>query len=129
VKSRLLGFLLGACLGACSGGDSLPTGPSPITAELDFRYVPDAAASAPIAACAGRIRVDPSFWAFAHVSMTPLEDGTWSARFLDVPIGRHSIRLEAPAECAEGVLFVNGVWLTESRLASFTVSANGQVTR
>jgi hypothetical protein len=116
-------------LGACSGGDSLPTGPSPVTAELDFRYVLRDAASAATATCAGRLRIDPSFWGFAHVSMMPLDDGTWSARFLDVPVGRHSIRLEAPPECAEGVLFVNGVRLTESGVASFSVSASGQVTR
>jgi hypothetical protein len=129
VSSRFSGFLLlSACLGACSGGDSLPTGPSPVTAELDFQYVLENPSDA-TAGCVGRLRIDPSFWGFAHVSMTPLDDGTWSARFLDVPVGRHSIRLEAPPECAEGVLFVNGVRLTESGVASFSVSVDGQVTR
>jgi hypothetical protein len=118
---------------ACSGGNSLPTGPSPVTAEVEFRYVLAAGGQASSVAsdppCAGQVRLHPSFWGFAQVTLTPLDSSTWAARFEEVPVGRHSVRLTAPETCAGGDLFANGAPLSHgAAVAGFAVSTDGSVT-
>ena len=117
---------------ACSGGNSLPTGPSPVTAEVEFRYVLTGNQSLSVATglpCAGQVRLHPSFWGFAQVTLMPVDSSTWAARFEDVPVGRHSIRLTAPEACAGGELFANGALLSDGgSVSSFAVSTDGSVT-
>jgi hypothetical protein len=115
---------------ACSGGDGLPTGPSPVTAEVEFRYVlagGQGSAAEAVLPCAGQVRIHPSFWGFAQVTLMPVDSGTWTARFEEVPVGRHTVRLTAPEACAGGDLFANGARLP-SGSASFAVTTDGSVT-
>jgi hypothetical protein len=116
---------------ACSGGNSLPTGPSPVTAEVEFRYVlagnPPASMDTNLP-CAGQVRLHPSFWGFAQVNLTAVDSSTWAARFEEVPLGRHVVRLTAPAVCAGGDLFANGVPLSKGSVAGFAVLTDGSVT-
>jgi hypothetical protein len=117
---------------ACSGGNSLPTGPSPVTAEVEFRYVLAEVQASSVATdlpCAGQVRLQPSFWGFAQVALTPVDSNTWAARFEEVPVGRHSVRLTAPEACAGGDLFANGALLSDGgSVSSFAVSTDGSVT-
>jgi len=117
---------------ACSGGNSLPTGPSPVTAEVEFRYVLSEGQSASVAAelpCAGQVRLHPSFWGFAQVTLMPVDSNIWVARFEEVPVGRHSVRLTAPEACAGGDLFANGSLLSDGgSVSGFAVSTDGSVT-
>ncbi len=118
---------------ACGGGDSLPTGPSPVTAEVEFRYVlarsEASTAETEDLACAGQVRLQPSFWGFARVTMTGAGSSTWVARFEEVPVGRHAARVEAPEACAGGELFANGVLVSGSPVSSFEVGSDGSVAR
>jgi hypothetical protein len=117
---------------SCSGGDTLPTGPSPVTAEVEFRYVlagSQASSAATELPCASQVRLHPSFWGFAQVTLAPVDSSTWAARFEEVPVGRHSVRLTAPDACAGGEIFANGAPLSNGGLVSrFAVSADGSVT-
>ncbi len=117
---------------ACSGGDGLPTGPSPVTAEVEFRYVMTGSQAFSVAtglACAGQVRLHPSFWGFAQVTLMPVDSNTWAARFEEVPVGRHSVRLTASEACAGGELFTNGALLSSGgSVSSFAVSTDGSVT-
>lgn len=118
---------------ACGGGDSLPTGPSPVAAEVEFRYVlaegPSASAEADFA-CEGQVRLHPSFWGFAQVTLRPVDARTWGALFEEVPVGRQSVRLRAPEACAGGVLYANGVPILDGgATAGFVVSSDGSITR
>jgi hypothetical protein len=121
--------MLIAAAAGCSGGDGLPTGPSPVTAEVEFRYVlaESQASSGAGLPCAGQVRILPSFWGFAQVTLMPVDSGTWIARFEEVPVGRHSVRLTAPDACAGGDLFANGARLAHGS-ASFAVTTDGSVT-
>ncbi len=115
---------------ACSGGDGLPTGPSPVTAEVEFRYVlaeSEASSTEADLACAGQVRIHPSFWGFAQVTLMPVDSRTWTARFEEVPVGRHTVRLSAPEPCAGGELFANGARLPHGA-GSFAVTSDGSVT-
>src|SRR5262245_55020526 len=106
---------------ACSGGNSLPTGPTPVVAEVEFRYVladPQSSRNSAEAACEGPIRIHPSFWGFAQVTLAPLDSTTWAARFEEVPIGRHSARLQTPAACSGGELFANETLLSRGASVS-----------
>ena len=128
VKRASIASILVAVSAACGGGGSLPTGPSPVTAEVEFQYVLTEGQASSLAAelpCAGKVRLHPSFWGFARVTMIPLGSGSWGARFEEVPVGRHSVRLTAPEACAGGNLFANGILLSVS---SFAVSTDGSVT-
>jgi hypothetical protein len=116
---------------ACSGGNSLPTGPSPVAAEVEFRYELTGSQASSVATglpCAARVRLHPSFWGFAQVTLMPVDSNTWTARFEEVPVGRHSVRLTAPEACARGDLFANGALLSHGSVASFAVSTDGSVT-
>lgn len=129
---RSAASLVLAAAAACGGGDSLPTGPSPVTAEVEFRYVLTTAQASPLAAelpCAGQVRLHPSFWGFAQVTMIPLGSSSWGARFEEIPVGSHSVRVTAPEACGTGELFANGVLLPDggSQL-DFTVHTDGSVT-
>jgi hypothetical protein len=133
VKRFACAFAVVAASAACGGGDSLPTGPSPVTAEVEFRYVLTASAGSTAEteeiACAGQVRLQPSFWGFARVTMTGAGPGTWVARFEEVPVGRHAARVEAPEACAGGELFANGVLVSGSPVSSFEVGSDGSVAR
>lgn len=117
---------------ACGGGDSLPTGPSPVTAEVEFRYVVaggQPSAMAGYLSCAGQVRLYPSFWGFAQATMTSAGSDTWTARFEEVPVGHHSVRVEAPEACGKGDLFANGALLSdEGSASSFALHTDGSVT-
>jgi hypothetical protein len=132
VTRSLRASLVLAAAVACNGGNSLPTGPSPVTAEVDFRYVltsTQASGSTDEIFCDGPIRFHPSFWGFAQVTLISVDSTTWAARFEEVPIGRHSGRLEAPAACSGGELFANGILLSRgASVASFAVATDGSVT-
>lgn len=123
--------LLVAASAACGGGDSLPTGPSPVTAEVEFRYVLAEGQASSLAAelpCAGQVRLHPSFWGFSQVTMVPLGSRSWGARFEEIPVGRHSVRLTTPEACGSGDLFANGVLLSDGGSAlGFTVHPDGSV--
>ncbi len=128
VKRFFLASVVLAAGISCSGGNSLPTGPSPVTAEVEFRYVlaeVEASSVATDLSCSRHVRLHPSFWGFAQVTMIPLGSSSWSARFEEVPVGRHSVRVTAPEGCGGGELFANGVLLSVS---SFAVSTDGSVT-
>ncbi len=130
-RSFRASFVLAAGV-ACGGGNGLPTGPSPVTAEVDFQYVlagSHVSKSTAGISCDGPIRFHPSFWGFAQVTLISVDSTTWAARFEEVPIGRHSARLETPAACSGGELFANGVLLTRgASVASFAVATDGSVT-
>ncbi len=132
MKRSLVASLVLVAAAACGGGDNLPTGPSPITAEVEFRYVLTTAQASSLAAelpCAGQVRLHPSFWGFAQVTMIPLGSSSWGARFEEIPVGRHSVRLTALEACAGGDLFANGALLSNGgSVASFAVSTDGSVT-
>jgi hypothetical protein len=119
---------------ACGGGNSLPTGPSPVAAEVEFRYVLAEGQSASVEddfACEGQMRLYPSFWGFAQVTLRPVEARTWGALFEEVPVGRQSVRLRVPEACAGGNLYANGVPILDGAAAAggFVVSSDGSVTR
>lgn len=118
---------------ACGGsGDSLPTGPSPVTAEVEFQYVLAEGQASSLASelpCAGQVRLRPSFWGFSHVTMISLGPRSWGARFEQIPVGRHSVRVTAPEACARGELSANGVPLSDmlDGALSFTLHPDGSV--
>lgn len=111
----------------------MPTGPSPVTAEVEFQYVLTEGQNSTVeanVACQGQVRLHPSFWGFAQVTLGPTGSGTWGAHFEEVPVGRHSVRLATSEACAGGSLYANGVPLLDGgSSASFTVSSDGGVTR
>jgi hypothetical protein len=133
IVKRFACALAVATAAACGGGNTLPTGPSPVTAEVEFRYVlsggGDPVAVTEEIVCAGQVRLQPSFWGFARVTMTGAGPGTWVARFEEVPVGRHAARVEAPEACAGGELFANGVLVSGSAVSSFEVGSDGSVAR
>lgn len=117
---------------ACSGGNSLPTGHSPVTAEVEFRYElseSEASSKEAASACAGPVRLHPSFWGYAQVTLRPMESGGFTARFEEVPVGRHSLRLAVPEACAGGSLYANGALISRGgSAASFEISTDGRIT-
>jgi hypothetical protein len=59
----------------------------------------------------------------------PVDSNIWVARFEEVPVGRHSVRLTAPEACAGGDLFANGSLLSDGgSVSGFAVSTDGSVT-
>lgn len=119
---------------ACGGGDSLPTAPSPVTAEVEFQYVLAEGGSSSVASelpCAGQIRLRPSFWGFSQVTMISLGPRSWGVRFEQIPVGHHSVRVTAPEACARGELSANGVLLADildgGSALSFTLHPDGSV--
>jgi hypothetical protein len=138
LRTVVLTLFLGL-VSACGGGNNLPTGPSPVIAEVEFRYVvsqskdPSAASSTALP-CAGPVSLHPSFWGFAQVGMVEIDENTWAILFEDVPIGRHSVRVEAPSGCDGSEIEANGVLLSApggtgaDRAFGFTVHADGSVT-
>ena len=128
-RASAASFLLVASTLACGGGNSLPTGPSPVTAEVEFRYVLASVPGSNLeSSCEGAIRLHPSFWGFAQVTLLPLEPGVFGARFEEVPIGRHSARLETSADCAGGELSANGTPLSRgSSVTDFAVATDGSI--
>jgi hypothetical protein len=132
-RASIVALALGASA-ACGGGDSLPTGPSPVTAEVEFQYVLAEGQASSLASelpCAGEVRLRPSFWGFSHVTMISLGARSWGARFEEIPVGRHSVRVTAPEACARGQLSANGVLLSDildgGSALSFTLHPDGSV--
>jgi hypothetical protein len=131
VKRISIASLLLAASAACGGGEALPTGPSPVTAEVEFRYVLAEGAASSLATelpCAGQVRLRPSFWAFSQVTMVPVGPGSWGARFEEIPVGRHFLRIAVPEACGGGDLYANGVPLSDAGpTRGFTVHPDGSV--
>lgn len=128
----LVVLALAASLAACGGNrDTLPTGPSPVSARLELRYelAPGAATSEAVD-CAAEIRVYPSWWGYAQVTMVPVGPGRFALLFEEVPIGAQRVNVVAPEGCAGGSLAANGVPLdgTGDDLA-FRLHSDGRVTR
>jgi hypothetical protein len=104
-----------------------------VSAKVEFAVVSFSRGASTTPECAGEIRIQPSFWGFAHVNVVPAEPGAWGVLFEDVPIGRHTVRLRAPVGCGEVELGANGVRLTDresegSQIAfHFLLHADGSV--
>lgn len=129
-------------LSACGGGNNLPTGPTPVTAEVEFRYVVSEAkgpqATATFLPCS--VSLHPSWWGFAQVGMVEVSENTWAILFEEVPIGRHTVRVEVPDGCNGEGLTANGIPLSVASsnesgneaggtaALGFTVHADGSVT-
>lgn len=86
--------------------------------------------------CLGQVHFHPSWWGFAQVNMADVGSDTWAILFQTVPIGRHTLRIDAPPECGAGAATVtaNGTPLTDRVPAKrgielgFTLHADGSVT-
>jgi hypothetical protein len=122
-----LALLVALMSSRCGGGNALPTGPSPVTAAVEFDYVV-------AAECLGLVHLHPSWWGFAQVNMADLGSNHWAILFESVPVGHHKVRIEAPPECGTGAVSANGAPLTDRVAAKrgielgFTVNADGSVT-
>ena len=132
---RLLAALaLAAILAACGGGgNTLPTGPSPVATSVSLQYVA-AVASEPEASqsldCSGQIRVYPSWWGYAQVTMVPTAKARWGLLFEEVPIGAQRLNVVTPEDCAGGTLAANGIPLVAADDGfTFTLHPDGSVTR
>ncbi|MGH9324465.1 MAG: hypothetical protein ACRD21_12740 [Vicinamibacteria bacterium] len=131
MKRLVLGSLFFGVAAGCGGGRSLPTGPTPVTAAVELRYVVAKARDSSSSAlpCAGQVSAHPSWWGFSQVTMAPLASDTWAVLFDEVPVGRHSVRIRAPEGCGAYELFANGAPVTaEDGTLGFTVHADGSVT-
>jgi hypothetical protein len=68
--------------------------------------------------------------------MVSVGPGDWAILFASVPIGRQTVRIQAPPECGTGEVSANGTGLTpddrtpgkSSTEIGFTVHADGSVT-
>lgn len=124
-------WILGVvALSACTGGGSLPTGPSPVAAEIEFLYTVGAAEGVTAPSCSGVARIFPSWWGFTHAAMTPTRDTEWTALFEDVPVGDQTIRIVPPSGCESGNVHANGLTMESSGddlLFAFTVHPDGSV--
>ena len=122
-------------LGGCGGGErsTLPTGPSPVSTTLAFSIASTSAGASKAPQCADQIRLHPSWWGFAQVSLVPVEPDGWGILFEDVPIGHHTVRLSAPPGCGEFDVGANGTRLTDRETAGsrtlfrFLLHADGSV--
>jgi len=118
----------------CGGGNALPTGPSPVSANVELRYEVATAATeaAPSEAldCEGQVRLYPSWWGYAQVTMAPTGADRWGLLFEEVPIGEQRVNVVAPEGCGGGNLTANGVVLSDAPNGfSFTLHPDGSVTR
>lgn len=119
---------------ACGGGDTLPTGPSPVVAAVQFEYVMSGAPTSVAIGCVGQVHLRPSWWGFAEVNLPDIGSEGWAVLFESVPVGRHTLRIDSPLECGTGVISANGTPLTDRVAAKrgvelgFTVHADGSVT-
>jgi len=142
----VLSALVCAAAASCGGGDSsLPTGPSPVAASVQFETAAvavsgPATALTPLAplkneafVCEGVSRIYPSWWGFTHATMLPAGPGRWAALFEDVPVGRQSVRVEAPVGCEPSILSANDTALSADGARAFTFTftlhPDGSVTR
>jgi len=124
----------GGCGGGGSSGSPIPTGPSAVSAEVEFEYgaifsstdVP----STEGLGCSGVARIYPSWWGFTHATMIPAGPGNWVALFEDVPVGGQSVRIEPPIGCTTTGVAANALPLSvaENSTFTFTVHPNGSVT-
>lgn len=127
------GLAGGACGG--SGGNALPTGPTPVSANVEFvvttrTRASGASASEAPSACAGLVRLHPSWWSFAHVTMVATDQDRFGLYFDQVPVGRQSVRLTVPEGCESTGLIANGVFLAagETGAYAFTIDSDGRIT-
>lgn len=127
-----LGLALGASvLASCTGGGALPTGPSPVAAEVEIRYSTAGAQREASLECNGIVRVYPSWWGFTHQTMIPAGEGEWVALFEDVPVGAQTVRVTTPTGCETGQTRVNGLPIDAEAgelVFPFTVHHDGRVT-
>ena len=116
------------------GGTPLPTGPTPVVANVEFVLTTaptsngaDANAASP---CFGLVRLRPGWWSYSHVTMVTTEPDHFGLFFDQVPIGRQSVRLTVPEGCASTDLTANGISLTaeENGTFAFTVDSDGRIT-
>lgn len=128
-----------ACGGG--GGNPLPTGPTPVTANIEFVATTETtteatteatadAGSSSVSACTGLVRLHPSWWSFAHVTMVAMDGDAFGLFFDQVPIGRHSVRLTLPEGCESTGLVANGVALRadDNGAFVFTIDSDGRIT-
>ena len=111
----------------------MPTGPSPVAAEVELVYAAISSADAPSTEgleCSGVARIYPSWWGFTHAAMVPTGPGQWAALFDDVPVGRQSIRIEPPVGCETASVAANALPLSaeDNGAFTFTVHPDGSVT-
>ena len=131
MRSRLLAALaIGASLASCGGGgNALPTGPSPVSTSVELLYEVTTAAASEALGCEGQVRVYPSWWGFAQVTMVPAAGNRFVLLFEDVPIGEQRLNVVASESCAGGSLVANGVRLAdEAEAFTFTLHPDGRVT-
>ncbi len=118
--------------GACSGGGGLPTGPSPVAAEIEFRYSASELQKEQSFGCNGVARIFPSWWGFTHQTMHLANEGEWIVLFEEVPVGDQSVTISAPTGCGSSRIRANGIVLEASDdelTFAFTVDYDGRVTR
>jgi hypothetical protein len=106
-----------------------------VTSAVEFQYAVAGAPKALVAFdCVGQVHLHPSWWGFAQVNMADVGADGWAILFESVPVGRHTVRIDAPPECGTGVVSANGTTLTDRAAAkrgvelAFTVHADGSVT-
>jgi len=127
-------LVLAVFIGCGGGGSQMPTGPSAVSAEVEFEY--EAISSSTDAppteglGCSGVARIYPSWWGFTHATMIPAGPGNWAALFDDVPVGPQSLRVEPPIGCTTTGVAANALPLnvTENGAFTFTVHPDGSVT-
>lgn len=117
--------------GCGGGGGGLPTGASPVMANVLFDYETTTEQREQNFGCNGVVRIYPSWWGFTHATMVSRDEGRWAALFENVPVGRQSVRLVTPHGCDNPSLVANDVALDaadNSLVFAFTVHPDGSVT-
>ena len=128
---RLLAVLVCATSLSCGGGGGLPTGASPVIADVLFEYRVTAEQGAQNLGCNGVVRLYPSWWGLTHATMIRTNEGHWAALFENVPVGRQSVRITTPHGCQNPLLVANDVAIdaaTDNLVFAFTVHPDGSVT-
>lgn len=122
--------ILLVCSSTACGGGGLPTGASPVAANVEFHYEATREQRAERYECDGVARIYPSWWGFTHATMISSGEARWTALFENVPVGPQSVRVEPPPGCETPGLVANAVRLTadEDLVFAFTVHPDGSVT-
>lgn len=115
----------------CGGGGGLPTGASPVTADVVFHYQATREQREQNFGCNGVARIYPSWWGFTHATMVLTDEGQWAALFEGVPVGRQSVRITTPLGCENPIILANDVAVdaaNENLVFAFMVHPDGSVT-